>query len=186
MKYTKFLVAGLAFLSLGAISAPAVHASSASTTITDRKPDLQGIARVTYKTPIVVWAQPGQHPINKYLPRNSGWKYFKVVQTADGQYWYNLGGNQWIPSRYVNYGQDPGIGFIAPTVNKNTIVTVTNPKGTRIYKNAELAGGTKTAATSRVLPQGSSWKVFNSINYGVPYYNLGGNQWVSALDVKVR
>lgn len=185
MKYTKLLAAVLAMVSLGAVSAPAVHAASASTTIQQTFP-LKGVAKVTYKTPIVVWSAPGQKPIHKYLPRNSSWRYFKVANTADGQSWYNLGGNQWIPSRYVNYGQDPQIGFSAPSVKKGAIATVRASKGTRIYRNAGVAGGTKTEATSRVLPQGSRWKVFDSVNYGVPFYNLGGNQWVNALDVSVK
>ncbi|MCI1290199.1 MAG: hypothetical protein LKG31_01215 [Lactobacillus sp.] len=146
--------------------------------------DLKGTARVTYKTPIFVWAEPGAKPTKRYLPRNSAWKYFKVVATSDGQYWYNLGGNQWIPSRYVNFGQDPQIAHYTPAYHQGSVATVISKNGARVYLGS--ASDPSAKATSRVLRRGSKWKVFGSKNYGLGMYNVGGNQWVQALDVSVN
>jgi hypothetical protein len=146
--------------------------------------DLQGTARVTYKTPIVVWAEPGAKPTKRYLPKDSAWKYFKVVETSNGEFWYNLGGNQWIPGRYVNFGQDPRIAHYTPAYHRGSVATVTSKTGARIYLGSSSDPSAK--ATSRVLPRGSRWKVFGSKNYGLGMYNVGGNQWVHALDVSVN
>ncbi|MCH3990330.1 MAG: SLAP domain-containing protein [Lactobacillus sp.] len=156
--------------------------SQSSSKVESVSKDLQGVATVTYRTPIVVWAEPGAHPTGRYLPRNSSWKYFKVVTTTDGESWYNLGGNQWIPERYVNYNQDPHIGHVAPVIPKGTVATVSRG-GARVY----VGGGTPNeTATKRVLPAGSRWKVFDSKNYGVLMFNVGGNQWIRADQVSVN
>lgn len=186
MKFTTFLSAGLVATSISTVaSTTTTHAATPATTITQTY-QLQGIATVTYHTPIVVWSHPGQHPIHKYLPTHSSWRYFKVVQTADGESWYNLGGNQWIPSKYVNFNQDPAIGHKAPVVSNRSVATITAARGARIYRNVSVAGGTKAVATNRILHHGSRWKIFATINNGVPAYNLGGNQWVYATDVSVN
>ncbi|QNQ81224.1 hypothetical protein [Lactobacillus sp. PV034] len=186
MKFTTVLSAGLVATSIGAVTSTATaQATSPATTITQTY-QLQGTATITYHTPVVVWSKPGMHPIHKYLPSHSSWRYFKVVQTADGQSWYNLGGNQWIMGKYVNFNQDPAIGRQVPIVSNHSVATVTATRGARIYKNVSLAGGTKSVATGRVLRHGSRWKIFATINNGVPAYNLGGNQWVYATDVSVN
>jgi hypothetical protein len=148
---------------------------------------IQGIATVTYRTPIVVWAEPGAHPTKRYLPRNSQWRYFKIAQTADGENWYNLGGNQWVPQKYINQNQDPHIGHYSdaslPVVNgmlvKRQVVTINNTKGKGAYvvdRNGK--------STGRLLPNGSRWQSFGFINNGELLLNLGGNQWVEGYLVK--
>lgn len=141
-----------------------------------------GVATVTYRTPIVVWAVPGVRPIKKYLPTFSSWRYFKIATTRDGETWYNLGGNQWVPSRYVNYGQDPRIGHISPVVKAGKVATV-NRSGARIFQGGNSP---KSVPTNRILPAGSRWKVFGSKNYGILMYNLGGQQWVRADTVSLN
>ncbi len=137
-----------------------------------------GTAKVTYKTPIVVWGNPGSYPLNRYLPIGSNWKFFKIAE-VNGEKWLNLGGNQWIPQKYVTLGQDPRIGFYLPTIKSGAIAKVTNPKGTKLYNRAGKYLG-------RVLPAGSSWRVFNSYNNGVPMLNVGGDQWINLLDTNYR
>lgn len=156
--------------------------SQTSSNIESESNDLTGVAIVTYKTPIVVWATPGANPTKRYLPRNSAWKYFKVVTTKDGQNWYNLGGNQWTPQKYVNYGQDPHIDHIAPVIPKGTVATVSKG-GARVYVGQYTPN---EKATNRILPAGSRWKVFDSKNYGVLMYNVGGNQWIRADQVSLN
>ncbi|MBP2057411.1 hypothetical protein J2Z60_000575 [Lactobacillus colini] len=49
---------------------------------------------------IVVWSQPGKNPSTKYLKVGTSWKFFKIA-IWNGEKWYNLGGNQWVPAKYV-------------------------------------------------------------------------------------
>jgi hypothetical protein len=171
------------------------NTSSVSTPTTSNTQtfNTRGVATVTYRTPIVVWATPGADPTSRYLPRNSAWRYFKVV-VANGQYWYNLVGNQWIPQQYVNNNQDPLIGHYNKTTNTNTTsnsnylngmviqhktVTVQNSNGRGTYVR-----NSKGVSTGRLLPNGSRWKSFGYINNGFLMYNLGGNQWIYAYETK--
>jgi hypothetical protein len=156
---------------------------------TGKDEPITGVVVVTYKTPIVVWAEPGAHPTKRYLPRNSAWRYFKVRQTSDGNNWYNLGGNQWVPQDYVNNGQDPHIGHYAKQepanpatdgmVLRRQVVTINNTQGKGAYvldRNGK--------STGRLLPNGSRWKSYGYINNGILQYNLGGDQWVDAYQTK--
>lgn len=173
----------------GSVSTPSTPAASNTQTF-----NVRGIATVTYRTPIVVWATPGARPTSRYLPRNSAWRYFKVV-VANGQYWYNLGGSQWIPQQYVNNNQDPLIGHYSKSKNTNAntansnylngmvikcqTVTVQNSNGRGTYVR-----NSKGVSTGRLLPNGSRWKSFGYINNGFLMYNLGGNQWIYAYETK--
>lgn len=51
---------------------------------------------------IAVWNSPyqGQHTTGKYLKKGTSWKTTKRVK-VEGKYWYCVGGNQWLDSRYV-------------------------------------------------------------------------------------
>lgn len=143
--------------------------------------NLQGTATVTYRTPIVVWAEPGAHPIHKYLPKYSSWRYFKITKTADGQQWYNLGGNQWVPAKYINYG-------LAPSLEKwrasgmfisYKVVTIQNNNGKGTYVT-DIYGNSK----GRLLPNGSRWKSYGFIDHGALMYNLGGDQWIYGIETR--
>ncbi|MCI1290726.1 MAG: glucosaminidase domain-containing protein [Lactobacillus sp.] len=63
---------------------------------------INGIVKVNYLTgqSIVVWSQPGAKPTKKYLPTGSSWKFFGMTW-YQGEAWYNLGGNQWVPAKYL-------------------------------------------------------------------------------------
>lgn len=49
---------------------------------------------------IVIWSAPGKKPTTKYLKKGTSWKFFKIA-VWNGEKWYNLGGNQWVPAKYV-------------------------------------------------------------------------------------
>lgn len=174
-------------------SNPTSPAKPTQNPATEQTFNVSGVAVVTYRTPIVVWATPGAHPTKRYLPRFSAWKYFKVV-VSHGQYWYHLGGNQWIPQQYVNNNQDPMIGhyvnsgntssnsqhsYLNGMVKENKVVTVQSSNGRGTYVR-----NSQGISTGRMLPNGSKWKSFGYINHGILMYNLGGNQWIYAYEAK--
>ena len=61
-----------------------------------------GVVTVNYRDDqaVTVWSQPGGQPTGKYLTNHTNWKFF-TTKKAFGETWYNLGGNQWVPSKYV-------------------------------------------------------------------------------------
>lgn len=103
-----------------------------------------------------------------------------LAQTyAAGEYWYNLGGNQWIEGQYTNI--DTGTVGV-PAVNSNgasnsKVVTI---KYVPNYGIALWNGyGASRQYAGRTLMNATSWAVFGEkyVDGGF-WYNLGGNQWI--------
>lgn len=143
---------------------------------------MSGVATINYvpRYGIALWNGYGAQRTyaGKTLLHGSKWKV--LAQTyADGEYWYNLGGNQWIEGKYTNI--DTGTVGV-PAVNSNgasnsKIVTIKYVPNFSIAvwngydANRQYAG--------KKLPNASSWAVYAQkyIN-GAFWYNLGGNQWI--------
>lgn len=90
------------------------------------------------------------------LKKGTSWRY-NQVQVTNSQYWFNLGGKQW-----VRVG-----GAVAPTL------TV---QGTSTLRTAP----SYSAKAIRNLKSGSRFKYFDTrIVNNQLWYNLGGNQWVA-------
>lgn len=52
---------------------------------------------------INLWKTPASKEwTGRRLAHNSSWRVYKTAVGDDGYIWYNLGGDQWIPSRYTN------------------------------------------------------------------------------------
>lgn len=66
---------------------------------------------------IAVWTSPSSNSVikGKTLKHNTSWKFFKEANGNDGYVWYNLGGNQWISSRYTSKAKR-----VAETNSSNT------------------------------------------------------------------
>lgn len=155
---------------------------TSATTAYTQTPE-KGIATVTYKTPIVVWAEPGAKPTKRYLPRNSSWKYFAKA-TVNGQTWYNLGGNQWIPLAYIRVsGQQITQTEIDQELAKRTSGTVVVAYATPIVVWSQPGKN----PTKKYLRNKTAWHFFKKTEVnGTTWYNLGGNQWVPSTYVYVR
>ena len=74
--------------------------SSTSTITSSRKNS--GVVTINYRDDqaVTVWSQPGGKPTGKYLTNHTNWKFF-TTKKAFGEIWYNLGGNQWVPGKYI-------------------------------------------------------------------------------------
>lgn len=140
-----------------------------------------GTLRVTYRTGIVVWATPGARPTGKYLPTGSHWKFFKTSQ-LNGETWYNLGGNQWIPAKYIstNTNSNPTAtthNQAAKSERGISTINAMSGNGTYVYSSP-----VSTSRTKQFLPNGSRWKYFSSVNNGILWLQVGRNQWIQAAD----
>ena len=49
---------------------------------------------------VAIWTVPGKTRTSRYLKNGTSWKFFKVAM-INGEKWYNLGGNQWVPAKAV-------------------------------------------------------------------------------------
>lgn len=49
---------------------------------------------------VPVYATPGKKATEKILANGTNWKFFKVA-VINGEKWYNLGGKQWLPEKYI-------------------------------------------------------------------------------------
>ncbi|WP_297815349.1 glycoside hydrolase family 73 protein [uncultured Lactobacillus sp.] len=49
---------------------------------------------------VTVWNAPNGKATGKYLQNGTSWRFFKST-VVNGEVWYNIGGNQWIPAKYV-------------------------------------------------------------------------------------
>lgn len=69
---------------------------------TYRMTKFNGVVKINYLPgySVVVWGQPGAKPSQKYLPTGTAWKVFGLTW-HDGEAWYNLGGQQWVPAKYL-------------------------------------------------------------------------------------
>jgi hypothetical protein len=142
-----------------------------------------GVATVTYKTPIVVWAELGAKPTKRYLKRNTSWKYFAKT-TVNGETWYNLGGNQWIPLKYIRVsGQQTTQADIDKELAQRTSGTVVVAYATPIVVWAQPGKN----PTKKYLGNKTAWHFYKKTEVnGTTWYNLGGDQWVPSTYVYVR
>ena len=49
---------------------------------------------------VAIWTVPGKKRTSRYLKNGTSWKFFKIAM-INGEKWYNLGGNQWVPAKAV-------------------------------------------------------------------------------------
>lgn len=63
---------------------------------------LSGVVKINYLPGygVLVWGRPGAKPSQKYLPTGTAWKVFGLTW-HNGEAWYNLGGQQWVPAKYL-------------------------------------------------------------------------------------
>lgn len=138
-----------------------------------------GIAQITKA--VNIYAAPNSQKTSRVLPFNSRWRYFST-RLVNNQWWYNLGGSQWVPQSAVNAGQDPQISHAPVPVPAGSVVTVTNPHGARVISFDLYL----QKFTGKVLPYGTRWRAFPGINHGVPTIGVGGNQFVYSTDVALN
>lgn len=151
---------------------------------------------------IAVWNTPNGHTTGKFVPGHSTVT-VSGYQVINGHTWYLLADNSgWVDSTFAkakttsttttakndttstkttpakqetSKAKDDKVGY---NIKIDDTVRVINSKGAVIYSAPNT-----TKKTNRVLPKNSNWKAFIAEDNGYLWYNLGGNQWVNAMDV---
>lgn len=59
-----------------------------------------GVVQVNSAQGTNVWQAAGSHATSRRLDNGSAWRFYGT-KTVQGETWYNLGGSQWVPARYV-------------------------------------------------------------------------------------
>ncbi|KRM34804.1 hypothetical protein FC83_GL001941 [Agrilactobacillus composti DSM 18527 = JCM 14202] len=111
--------------------------------------------------------------LSKYLSNNTAWKsYGKTF--INGQYFYNLGGAQWINGRFFEKNEQTADGVLTISFAPGQAIAAYNSP----YYNHK--------ATGRYFTTGTQWRYNQVVNVGdVNWYNLGDGQWVPASYVQL-
>ncbi|WP_297818848.1 L,D-transpeptidase [uncultured Lactobacillus sp.] len=96
----------------------------------------QGVVKITYsgRGKVAIWNNYDHgHVTGNYLSPATNWKFFKEAVPVNGEVWYNLGGNQWISSKYTNLQKVAKNGQIitTATVNKTSHQPYADPSTLR-------------------------------------------------------
>lgn len=149
------------------------------------------VATVKYPGNIALWQSPNGHVTGRYLPSGSRWVVSGKAQ-VNGEWWYNLGGQQWVPGKYcyvTGFSSIPVVSVNSGSSNSShTSSNSGETKFTGIGRVNYVPGyginlwygyGSNAHFSGRRLPHGSRWKVFKKVTVnGHTWYNLGGNQWL--------
>jgi len=172
----KFLTAGLAAISLYAAPTAIARAATNSTSSFTKS---SGVASINTSEGARIYSKPGKNPTNRVLPTYSNWKILGYT-TVNGVKWFNVGTNQWINSQQTKYTESSNPTDTLYYGNKYAtgVVTVHYKPG---YGIAVWSQPGKGVIPGKYLKHGTSWKYFKTASIGgLLWYNLGGNQWVSA------
>ena len=125
----------------------------------------------------VSWIAP------RRLAAGSTWKVFGYTDINNNRL-YNLGGNQWVYSKYIVNVNAPSTPTTSNSSDmtplaKNSFVVVAYTPHYGIAVWAQNGNSLKLAG--KTLPNGSAWNAFVKKNFNnKTFYNLGGNQWVDS------
>lgn len=121
---------------------------------------------------IVVWSEPGRNSTGKYISDGTSVKYYATAN-YNGQTWYKIGENQWVPGQYVKVNASNNSGSVT--------VKYISGYGIAIWSNPGRN------STGKYLENGTTVKYFETQNYnGQTWYKIGENQWVPAQYVSVN
>ncbi|KRM25912.1 phage minor structural protein, N-domain protein [Schleiferilactobacillus harbinensis DSM 16991] len=168
---------------------------------------LDGTALIQYAgtggLPVYDTPFKGQIATGKTLTNGSRFKIFSYAKngTVNDHTWYNLGGKQWVDGNYLSFDKGQTGQFPSTVGNKatgkGTIAAGLADKPGVISKydgviTVNYVGPGKVAiwnspwvsrhVTGSYMANGSAWNAYGKATdeSGQTWYNLGGNQWVSA------
>jgi hypothetical protein len=168
---------------------------------------LDGTAMIQYAgtggLPVFDTPFKGQVATGKHLNNGDRFKIYSYAEsgTVNDHTWYNLGGKQWVDGNYLSFDKGQTEQFPSVVGNKatgkGTIAAGLADKPGVISKysgviTVNYVGPGKVAiwnspwsgrhTTGKFMANGSAWNAYGKATdeSGKTWYNLGGNQWVSA------
>jgi len=150
-------------------------ANNSTTTTPTTKPATPVVAQTgTMNSTASIYGSDGK-PLGLTLPQGSQWKLGTKV-TIGGTEMYPVATNEYVPAVFVNVA-----GSTVANNNANSVVGKTGTIKFTAY--IVTADGTQTSTS---LATGTQWKLGSTINInGVPYYQVGGNEYISAANFTV-
>jgi phage-related protein len=114
------------------------------------------------------------------------WQVFLKTKDDSNVTWYNLGGDQWVSSQFVQFDKQSAYTYTPArgvgTVNHDT--KVENGKNKGQYEGVAVWSEPHYGKPSHVVKyvyHGQRYKIFKEANNnGTTWYNLGGNQWIDS------
>lgn len=129
---------------------------------------------------VPIYSEPTSDSVQKgYLNKSiARWKVFYKTKDSNGVTWYDLGNNQWVSNRYVQFDKEstytysPGRGV--GTVNHDTKNKKGQYEGVAIWDTPSYSGH-----VVKYVYHNQRYQIFQvANNNGKTWYNLGGNQWI--------
>ncbi|QEU46288.1 hypothetical protein FMM01_02785 [Schleiferilactobacillus harbinensis] len=116
---------------------------------------MKGVVKINYVPGygIMIWKNAGgTGALNKYLKHGTYWRLLSRA-VVNGHTWYNLGGNQWLDSKYAilmdDYTRGPKTyGQNAPTINTGDQGSSTNGNGGTGSGSGSTTGGGSSTGTN--------------------------------------
>lgn len=108
----------------------------------------------------------------------SSWPVVRAAKTDDGKVWYNIRGNEWEGSQWID-AQYANAFRIVP-YNATVTIKYTPGYGIAMWSTPESEPFKVKELLPDKLSDGTSWKTYRkaTLNDGKIWYNLGGNQWI--------
>lgn len=131
---------------------------------------------------VPIYSQPTSDSVQKGFldKRNARWIVFYKTKDSNGVTWYDLGNNQWVSNRYVEFDKDssytytPGRGV--GTVNHDVKNNQKKLEGVAIWDSPSYS-----SKVVKYVYHRQRYQIFQiASNNGKTWYNLGGNQWIDS------
>lgn len=139
----------------------------------------QGVGTVNYVKGygIALWKQPGAQPMAKHLGADTSWLVSAGQKAANGRYYFNLGGSQYIDSAYFDLNTES---------SSQSLDAVGRVFYTPGYGIALWNAPNGKAIAGRTLTHWSSWRIMSrQVVNGKSWYELGRNQWIDGRYFKL-
>lgn len=144
------------------------------------------------EAPTTVYDAVEGMPVGRPLPQDITLKAFQRVATKDGQFWYEIGADQWIKYEKMHVVEDPFAGkqeIPSRLENQLTVLRLNNVKATIDYipgKSVDVYDAPYGNQVSKI-PDGQEVTITGKLsdNEELTWYEIGPKQYVSGNYVKI-
>ena len=145
------------------------------------------------EAPTTVYDAVEGMPVGRPLPQDITLKAFQRVATKDGQFWYEIGADQWIKYEKMHVVEDPFAGkheIPSRLENQLTVLRLNNVKATIDYIPGKAVDVYDAPYGNQVtkIPDGQEVTITGKLsdNEELTWYEIGPKQYVSGNYVKIE